>query len=154
MKTVGKKIIVITIIALLLVVGIIVILNRNKSSNEPNDVIEPQFKNNNFILDNFDLKKEHCSGSLCIKDLIINYNSNDLSTIKCTIYNNSLKTFDKCFKIVFNNSETDPWEVTGCYSNIEPQEEISYEHQFDCDPDFIINIDDYKLIEVSKEELK
>ena len=149
MKTVGKKVIIIIIIIIVLISLIVIIINSKKKQN---NVEEPLYEINNIILDNFDLKKEHCIGSLCIKNLTINYSKNDISSIHGTVYNNSLETINKCFKIIFNNSEDNPFVVASCYSDLAPQDESIYEYQFDYDINSIINIDNYELIEISKEE--
>lgn len=102
---------------------------------------------------NENLKDEHCYEDVCVKDVVINYEKNDISSIYGVMYHKGAEVKDTCFKIKFARfGTTETYDFNICYFGLEPYKELDFATYFDEDQADLVYSRSFELTGISEEE--
>jgi len=149
-----KIAIIILMILLCLLLGLlsyILFFNNDSNKNETNTNKEFD-KSINRVRNNSDkIKEEHCLNNFCIDDMQISSEYENIQVITGTVTNKSSETIPEgLIGLVFN---VDGKVITQEFYYLQVEPGASFPLQTNYDNSKIINAGDYKIIQLSNEEL-
>ncbi len=101
------------------------------------------------------LTKEHCLDNMCINNMTIYYNKNNISSVSGMLTNKSEDTMDACFKVKFTvpgHEETIDYNI--CNFDLKPNDEVPIETYFNEEQKDLVFASNYTLEYLNDEELQ
>lgn len=102
---------------------------------------------------NENLKDEHCYEDVCVKDVVVHYDTEDISSIYGVMYHKGTGVKDTCFKIKFlREGTTDTYDFDICYFGLMAYKEMDFATYFEEDQADLVFSRDFEITSLSAEE--
>ena len=141
-----NKILIVSILFLfIIIVNIVIYVKR----------IEIGYPIKNILNNSDSLTEEHCLDNICINNMNIYYNKDNISSVSGLMKNTSPNTIDACVKIKFTVPEHEETiDYNFCYYELKTNEEVPIETYFNEDQKDLVFATNYELDYLSDEELQ
>lgn len=102
---------------------------------------------------NNNLKDEHCYEDVCVKDVVIHYDKEDISSIYGVMYHKGVGVKDTCFKLKFlREGTTDTYDFDICYFGLKAYKEMDFATYFEEDQADLVFSKEFEITSLSSEE--